>query len=69
VVIINFKRNAGKLCEPINGCKLAAKGVEWVWIVLYYAYYIATTCLPTETALQTVRICLECRTAGGGEGL
>ena len=65
MVIINFKRNAGKLCEPINGCKLAAKGVEWVWIVLYYAYYIATICLPTETALQTMRICLE----GGGEGL
>jgi hypothetical protein len=27
------------------------KGVEWVWIVLYYAYYIATACTSTVDCL------------------
>jgi hypothetical protein len=26
---------------------MAAKAVEWVWIMVYYTYYIATTCTST----------------------
>jgi hypothetical protein len=30
---------------------MAAKAVEWIWIMVYYAYYIATTCTSTVGGL------------------
>ena len=38
----------------------AAKGIEWVWIIFYYVYYIAITCTSTIDHL------IDCRNRSRG---